>query len=139
MAGSRRRQRWRFARRSTCAPTPCWLARAKVLGGTGRYRSCRRPLSRRTACAFSPIVEGDGRHPNVQVEPAFQKGWFEIQDEGSQIAAQLAGAKPGMQVLDYCAGGGGKTLSMSAQMDNKGQIFAYDSAKRRALRRSLTG
>lgn len=78
----------------------------------------------------APIVEG-GRHPNVQVEPAFQKGWFEIQDEGSQIAAQLSGAKPGMQVLDYCAGGGGKTLAMSANMDNKGQIFAYDSEKAR--------
>ncbi len=77
-----------------------------------------------------PIVEA-GRHPNVQVEPAFQKGWFEVQDEGSQIVAQLAGAKPGMQVLDYCAGGGGKTLAMSAQMDNKGQVFAYDSEKAR--------
>ncbi len=77
-----------------------------------------------------PIVEA-GRHPNVQVEPAFQKGWFEIQDEGSQIVAQLAGAHPGMQVLDYCAGGGGKTLAMSAQMDNRGQIFAYDSEKAR--------
>ncbi|MGB3500829.1 MAG: RsmB/NOP family class I SAM-dependent RNA methyltransferase [Mesorhizobium sp.] len=76
-------------------------------------------------------IRHDGRHPNVVVEPAFQKGWFEVQDEGSQIVAALAGATPGLQVLDYCAGGGGKTLALSAAMDNKGQIFAYDSEKAR--------
>ncbi|MCR5858587.1 RsmB/NOP family class I SAM-dependent RNA methyltransferase [Mesorhizobium sp. J428] len=78
-----------------------------------------------------PPIEGDGRHPNVQVEPAFQKGWFEIQDEGSQIAARLTGAAPGMQVLDLCAGAGGKTLALAAMMDNRGQIFAHDSEKAR--------
>lgn len=78
-----------------------------------------------------PPIEGDGRHPNVQAEPAFQKGWFEVQDEGSQIAAELAGAEPGMQVLDFCAGAGGKTLALSAAMDNRGQIFAHDAGKAR--------
>ena len=78
-----------------------------------------------------PPIAGSGRHPNVQVEPAFQKGWFEVQDEGSQIAAALAGAAPGMQVLDYCAGAGGKTLALAAAMENRGQIFAYDSDKSR--------
>ncbi|MDQ6435215.1 RsmB/NOP family class I SAM-dependent RNA methyltransferase [Mesorhizobium sp. LHD-90] len=78
-----------------------------------------------------PPIEGDGRHPNVQAEPAFQKGWFEVQDEGSQVAAELAGAKPGMQVLDLCAGAGGKTLALAAAMENKGQIFAYDAEKAR--------
>lgn len=78
-----------------------------------------------------PPIAGDGRHPNVQAEPAFRKGWFEVQDEGSQIVADLAGAAPGMQVLDYCAGAGGKTLSMSAAMDNRGQIFAHDAEKQR--------
>ncbi|MER9229825.1 RsmB/NOP family class I SAM-dependent RNA methyltransferase [Mesorhizobium sp. M0012] len=78
-----------------------------------------------------PPIEGDGRHPNVQAEPAFQKGWFEVQDEGSQIAAELAGAEPGMQVLDFCAGAGGKTLALSAAMDNRGQIFAHDAEKAR--------
>ena len=76
-------------------------------------------------------IQGDGRHPNVQAEPAFQKGWFEIQDEGSQIAAELVGAEPGMQLLDYCAGAGGKALALSAIMDNRGQIFAHDSEKQR--------
>ncbi|AWC25238.1 Ribosomal RNA small subunit methyltransferase B [Aminobacter sp. MSH1] len=78
-----------------------------------------------------PPIDGSGRHPNVQAEPAFQKGWFEIQDEGSQLAAELAGASPGMQVLDFCAGAGGKTLALSAAMENRGQIFAHDSEKSR--------
>jgi len=78
-----------------------------------------------------PPIDGSGRHPNVQAEPAFQKGWFEVQDEGSQMVAALAGAQAGMQVLDYCAGAGGKTLALSADMDNKGQVFAYDFEKAR--------
>ena len=91
-----------------------------------------------------PPIEGSGRHPNVQAEPAFAKGWMEVQDEGSQIAARLACAEPGMQVLDYCAGAGGKTLALSADMDNRGQLFAHDSEKQRLapifdrLRRSET-
>lgn len=79
---------------------------------------------------IAPIT-GAGRHPNVQAEPAFQKGWFEIQDEGSQVAAELAEAKPGMQVLDYCAGGGGKTLALAAIMKNEGRIVAHDSEEHR--------
>jgi 16S rRNA (cytosine967-C5)-methyltransferase len=78
-----------------------------------------------------PPIDAGGRHPNVQAEPAFQKGWFEVQDEGSQVAAELAGVAPGMQVLDFCAGAGGKTLALSAAMDNRGQIFAHDSEKAR--------
>lgn len=73
----------------------------------------------------------DGRVPYVQAEPAFIKGAMEVQDEGSQLAALLAGAKPGMQVLDLCAGGGGKTLALAAEMNNKGQIFATDNDARR--------
>ena len=64
-------------------------------------------------------------------EQSFVKGWFEVQDEGSQLAALLCEAKPGMQVADVCAGGGGKTLALAAAMQNKGQIFAYDVDGRR--------
>lgn len=64
-------------------------------------------------------------------EQSFVKGWFEVQDEGSQIAALLSGAQPGMQVADVCAGGGGKTLALAALMQNKGQIYAYDIDGRR--------
>ncbi|MCE7028421.1 RsmB/NOP family class I SAM-dependent RNA methyltransferase [Jiella avicenniae] len=76
-------------------------------------------------------IEGAGRHPNVQIEAGFQKGWFEVQDEGSQLAALLTGAAPGEQVLDLCAGGGGKSLAMAAMMDNSGQIHAADSDRHR--------
>jgi 16S rRNA (cytosine967-C5)-methyltransferase len=75
---------------------------------------------------IAPTVKAK-RHPNVQVEPAFMKGWFEIQDEGSQLAAAMIGAQPGEKILDLCAGAGGKTLALSATMTNKGQIFATDA------------
>ncbi|ASW05296.1 RsmB/NOP family class I SAM-dependent RNA methyltransferase [Rhizobium sp. 11515TR] len=78
-----------------------------------------------------PAGEGASRLPNVTAELSFQKGWFEVQDEGSQIVADLVLPDEGDQVLDYCAGGGGKTLAMSAAMHNKGQVHAYDSDRRR--------
>ena len=78
-----------------------------------------------------PAGEGASRLPNVTAELSFQKGWFEVQDEGSQIVADLVLPEEGDQVLDYCAGGGGKTLAMSAAMHNKGQVHAYDSDRRR--------
>jgi len=62
---------------------------------------------------------------------AFIKGWIDIQDEGSQLIAQICDAHPGMQVLDYCAGGGGKTLALADAMRNKGRIVAMDIDKRR--------
>lgn len=65
---------------------------------------------------------------------AFTKGWVEIQDEGSQLVATLCDAKPGMQVLDYCAGAGGKTLALAASMSNKGRIVATDTEKGRLER-----
>src|SRR5690606_22381875 len=75
--------------------------------------------------------ERDARTPNVTTDEAYLKGWFEIQDQGSQIVAALCGAQPGEQVLDLCAGAGGKTLALAAAMGNKGQIFAYDSDRSR--------
>lgn len=62
---------------------------------------------------------------------AFHKGWIEIQDEGSQLIAQLCAAQPGMQVLDYCAGAGGKTLALAAAMEKKGRIVAMDLDEKR--------
>jgi 16S rRNA (cytosine967-C5)-methyltransferase len=73
----------------------------------------------------------DGRGPAVQSEPEFLKGWIEIQDEGSQLVALLSGVAPGEQVVDLCAGGGGKTLALAAQMENHGQIYATDNDARR--------
>jgi len=71
------------------------------------------------------------RAGSVETIPAFSKGWFEVQDLGSQIAAACAGEVKGAQVLDLCAGGGGKTLALAAAMGNTGQIYAYDSDARR--------
>lgn len=77
------------------------------------------------------LLTAEGKQPSVQSEPAFLKGQVEIQDEGSQLVAQLALVDPGMQVIDLCAGGGGKSLALASLMDNRGQIFATDSDKRR--------
>jgi 16S rRNA (cytosine967-C5)-methyltransferase len=75
--------------------------------------------------------KADAKSPAIYAEPAFLKGQIEIQDEGSQLAALFAAARPGEQVLDLCAGGGGKTLALAAAMENKGQLFATDDDKRR--------
>src|SRR6185503_7884459 len=76
-------------------------------------------------------LRADAKNPAVHAEFAYLKGLIEIQDEGSQLAALLAGARPAEQVLDLCAGGGGKTLAMAAAMANKGQLYATDDDKRR--------
>lgn len=75
----------------------------------------------------------DGRGPVLAGEPAFTKGLVEVQDEGSQLAALLAAPRPGEQVLDLCAGAGGKTLALAALMHNKGQIYAHDHDGRRLM------
>jgi 16S rRNA (cytosine967-C5)-methyltransferase len=85
---------------------------------------------------WSPVglrigLAADAKSPAIHAEPLFLKGQIEIQDEGSQLAAFLAGAKPGEQVIDLCAGAGGKTLALAAAMENRGQIYATDTDKRR--------
>ncbi|HVZ30500.1 MAG TPA: RsmB/NOP family class I SAM-dependent RNA methyltransferase [Asticcacaulis sp.] len=69
--------------------------------------------------------------PNVRALPAFRQGLIEIQDEGSQLVAFLAGALPGMTVVDYCAGGGGKTLGLLQVMGGRGKLIASDVEKTR--------
>ena len=77
--------------------------------------------------------QGPQKSPRLEGLEAYERGWFELQDLGSQIVSQMTGVKSGMQVLDLCAGSGGKTLAMAALMENKGQIHAYDiEAKRLA-------
>ena len=61
----------------------------------------------------------------------FRDGAIEIQDEGSQLACLLSGVKAGEQVVDLCAGGGGKSLALAAMMGNRGQIYACDIDGRR--------
>ena len=92
-------------------------------------RAAARRRCRRSACA-SPSAP-TGAAPALAAEPAYVKGLVEVQDEGSQLAALLSGAEPGMQVLDLCAGAGGKTLALAAMMENQGQIYATDDDGRR--------
>jgi 16S rRNA (cytosine967-C5)-methyltransferase len=88
-------------------------------------------------CAISPVglriaaARADGRLPNIQIEESYQTGAVEIQDEGSQIVSLLVDAKPGETILDYCAGAGGKTLALAADMQNLGTVFGFDIDKRR--------
>jgi 16S rRNA (cytosine967-C5)-methyltransferase len=64
----------------------------------------------------------------------FRDGFVEVQDEGSQLAALLADARPGMRVVDFCAGAGGKTLALAAAMENRGHLVACDIAAKRLER-----
>ncbi len=61
----------------------------------------------------------------------FESGWFEIQDEGSQILCQLLNPKRGEMVVDFCAGAGGKTLALGALMRSMGRIYAFDTNLKR--------
>ena len=84
---------------------------------------------------WSPIglrieLGADARNIGIHAEEDFIKGAIEVQDEGSQLAALLAAAKPGEQVIDLCAGAGGKTLALAAQMQGKGRLIATDHDKR---------
>lgn len=107
---------------------PLKIIRLKALEAIGHLDPEPTPLS---PLGLRLQPNADGRVPHVQSEPAFLKGAIEVQDEGSQLVSLLAGVEPGMQVLDLCAGGGGKTLAMAGEMNNKGQIFATDSDQRR--------
>ncbi len=72
-----------------------------------------------------------GKKPYMSATKAFHKGFIEIQDEGSQLISFICDVKPGMRILDYCAGGGGKTLGLAAAMEGKGIIYACDNDSRR--------
>lgn len=84
-----------------------------------------------SAALRAPAPAASDRAAPVEAAPEFEKGWFEVQDLGSQIAAAAAGEIKGRQVLDFCAGGGGKTLALAAGMGNSGQLYAYDADARR--------
>jgi len=90
-----------------------------------------RALPESVPLQYSPWgLELSGRI-NVHEVPEFRKGWFEVQEEASQLAALLTDAKPGMTVVDIGAGSGGKTLALGAMMQNKGSIVALDHSETR--------
>lgn len=84
---------------------------------------------------WSPVglrieLGADARNFGIYSEEDFIKGAIEVQDEGSQLAALLSAAKPGEQVIDLCAGAGGKALALAAMMQGKGRLIATDDDKR---------
>jgi 16S rRNA (cytosine967-C5)-methyltransferase len=101
--------------------------REKVLASTAHLGTMPTP--------WSPIglrieLGADARNPGIHSEEDFIKGLIEVQDEGSQLAALLSAARPGEQVIDLCAGAGGKTLALAAMMQGKGRLIATDHDKR---------
>ncbi len=75
---------------------------------------------------FLPLGLRVGRQVAVRNTQAYREGLVEIQDAGSQIAALMCDARPGMAVADLCAGAGGKSLALAARMENRGELIALD-------------
>jgi len=123
---------------------PVDLRANRLKTGPGKAMKALEPLPVRATGVLPEALRidpprADERAAAVESMPAFVKGWVEVQDLGSQIAAACAGDVKGKQVLDLCAGGGGKTLALAAAMETSGQIYAYDSDARRltdTIRRS---
>ncbi len=110
-------RRSRAARRSICAST---RSRPTATRPWPRSRDLDPQPTRWSPLGLRIALAADAKSPAIHAEPAFIKGLVEVQDEGSQLAALLAGAKPGEQVVDLCAGAGGKTLALAAAMENHG-------------------
>lgn len=96
------------------------ISRKKLVDMFRRYGVEANPTVR----SYTGLVLQERR--NVFDTPAFRDGWFEVQDEGSQVVCQKMEAKPGENIWDVCAGGGGKSLALAAMMENKGRIVATD-------------
>jgi 16S rRNA (cytosine967-C5)-methyltransferase len=83
---------------------------------------------------WSPDALRLARPRRLTRHPLFLQGAIEVQDEGSQLVGLLVDAQPGQQVVDLCAGAGGKTLELAAAMKNSGQIYAFDTHGKRLAR-----
>ncbi|AMO94234.1 ubiE/COQ5 methyltransferase family protein [Collimonas fungivorans] len=80
---------------------------------------------------YAPLGLRVIKKPTLQNLPLFKSGAIEVQDEGSQLLAQIVGAKRGEMVVDFCAGAGGKTLALGATMRNTGRLYAFDVSEKR--------
>ncbi|MGD8325383.1 MAG: RsmB/NOP family class I SAM-dependent RNA methyltransferase [Sphingomonadales bacterium] len=82
-------------------------------------------------CAHSPWGLRLKEQRYLENHPLFRSGYFELQDEGSQIVSALCEAQPGQTVIDLCAGAGGKTLALAAMMKDRGRLLAADTSLQR--------
>jgi 16S rRNA (cytosine967-C5)-methyltransferase len=104
---------------------------------------CRQALDREGVTSRQTILSPYGlvleKRINTQALRSFKEGYFEMQDEGSQLLSMLLDPVPGTTVVDACAGGGGKSLHLAALMQNKGTLVAIDVEERRLanMRRRL--
>ncbi|MDB5692562.1 MAG: RsmB/NOP family class SAM-dependent methyltransferase [Alphaproteobacteria bacterium] len=117
---------------------PSLLGRAPLDLRVNRLKGSREAaLAQLPEAAATPLSPLGLRLPDgfrVEEAPAWQSGLVEIQDEGSQLLSLACGAEPGMNVLDLCAGAGGKTLALAAEMANQGRLVASDTDRSRLSR-----
>lgn len=114
---------------------------APIVLRANRHRGTREELHRLLAeegydskpAATAPDALILDERTDIISRECFRDGWFEMQDEASQLVSIALDPRPGWRVLDACAGAGGKTLHLSAQMKNKGEICAHDTRAERAV------
>jgi 16S rRNA (cytosine967-C5)-methyltransferase len=83
---------------------------------------------------YSPLGIRLGDKPAINRDPLFLSGKIEVQDEGSQLLCYLLEPKRHDMVVDFCAGAGGKTLTLGAMMRSHGRIYAFDPSEKRISR-----
>lgn len=108
-----------YAAPTTIRSNPLKISREALLSRFQGIYDC-------TAGTTSPFAIHFSQRVNFFTLPEFKEGYFEVQDEGSQLAALEVQALPGDHVLDYCSGSGGKTLAIAPSMKGKGQIYLHD-------------
>src|SRR5205823_13186418 len=109
---------------NTLRATPEQLARALESEGV---------VTRPARFVREALIVSSAR-PNLLALAAYREGWFEVQDEASQLVAEIVAARPGETVLDFCAGAGGKTLALAAAMRGEGRLAAWDPNAERLRR-----
>ena len=135
---------------------PKWLGRMLTAAGIDRIQQAalldRAPLDIRVNTLRSDVATVRAAFPDaepitglanglrlppdssIERHELFESGAIDVQDAGSQFVSLASGARPGMMVIDLCAGGGGKTLALAAMMENRGRIIASDIDRGRLSR-----